>query len=379
VIVTGLFPNTLSAPRNVFELWFHKTILLAAKPAPSNRLPVCQSLAFDHACKFFHAFAVRIFSRIPTESKLINVFRQMLFADAVPCAKDAALEQAEKRFAIIYAGHGAVGVAAAVFVFRVNDRVVLFPFFQRIAVGRMFIRVHGCLFAHTFIQDFAQIFLRDVVDDLRPHISAALHKCHNRCLATITIFEIAFAADVGFVHFDNAGQFIFSSGVVAHCVTDAMAHEPSRFVSDFEHPVKLMRGHGFFARTDDEHCHKPFADWNVGAFKHRADSDRELFAAHSAEIKPFACRTFAAGLGRKRERINAFGRVAGVLAMRADCAVRPAQTLQKLTRRIVVGILLGERNQVQIVRIKRFFRGFARFNVIFHAINIGIFLRLSSI
>jgi len=102
--------------------------------------------------------------------------------------------------------------------------------------------------------------------------------------------------------------------------------------------------------------------------KHGLDSDGELFPTRSAEIHALANRALAACL---RSQFGVWFHLAIILAMRANRAVRPAQTLKQFAGFILVGILLRQRNQVQIVDVKRRFALIGGFNVILHAINIG--------
>src|SRR5690349_11816275 len=54
------------------------------------------------------------------------------------------------------------------------------------------------------------------------------------------------AADKCFVRFNSLAFAAKLSAIGrAHCLTNAVRHEPSRFVCDAEHAVKLMRRHAF--------------------------------------------------------------------------------------------------------------------------------------
>src|ERR1017187_9595421 len=63
------------------------------------------------------------------------------------------------------------------------------------------------------------------------------------------------AADVRFIGFDLAGQFV--DGPHAESVPDAMVHEPSSFLGDADSAVNLPRGYAVFAVHHLPHGHQP--------------------------------------------------------------------------------------------------------------------------
>ena len=73
----------------------------------------------------------------------------------------------------------------------------------------------------------------------------------------------------------------------------------------------------------------------------------ELFSARSTFVNALANRTLAFRICAKF--VNRF--LFGVLAMRANWAVRPAQGFEKFPRFVIAGILLSQLNQVQFLWI----------------------------
>ena len=84
---------SLSAPRGQFLMLFYQPVKLSGEVIPSNALPVGQSLARNLFNGDFHSFAVSNVAIVPTKFKLGGVAGQVLFADVMKRANDAALNQ----------------------------------------------------------------------------------------------------------------------------------------------------------------------------------------------------------------------------------------------------------------------------------------------
>jgi hypothetical protein len=73
---------------------------------------------------------------------------------------------------------------------------------------------------------------------------------------------------------------------------EPMEQEPSRFVADIHHPVKLMRRHAFLARRHKAGRENPFGQRDMRPLHHRADRDAErlptVFAVVDAGAKALA-------------------------------------------------------------------------------------------
>jgi len=76
---------------------------------------------------------------------------------------------------------------------------------------------------------------------------------------------------------ERAGELTF-----AQSLADAVAHEPSGLVIDFEGPVHLVRREAFFRSRHQSEPEKPFVSRDVAALKDRADPHSELAPAWRA-------------------------------------------------------------------------------------------------
>jgi len=87
---------------------FHKAVLRPRKAGYSNRLLVCEPLAFRAFDALDEPSAVRYAAVVPSEGELVRVLREVLSADVMPSAIDAALEQAEEALAGVYVRQPAI-------------------------------------------------------------------------------------------------------------------------------------------------------------------------------------------------------------------------------------------------------------------------------
>src|SRR5581483_552985 len=107
-------------------------------------------------------------------------------------------------------------------------------------------------------------------------------------------------------------------GRAAHSLTDAMAHEPRRFVGDRQHPVHLMRRNALLARVHQMKGQNPLMKRNMRTLHDGADRNCEVLTA-SVALKQTRTVAFAI------KALNGF--LVRIAAMRADRAFRPAQAL----------------------------------------------------
>jgi hypothetical protein len=334
--------NSLSAPPGRV-LMFHQIIKLAGQPVPSNALPVGQSLSFDLFNRNFHSLAVCDVAIVPAELKFCGVAVEVFAAHMMEGTNNAALNQAKETFRRVHMRHASVFVLAGVFFDGVIHNVVAFELPPKSDVNASLICVdYGILGA--LIQARAQIPLRDTRHNFSADIALAFNERNDRSSAKMLRALIALSANECFVNFNCAFEQ-FCQRALAHCETNPVRHEPSRLVGDVEHPMQLVCAHSLFRGAKKEKRHEPFADGNMGILKDRSDRHRELLAAGTALVEPFAGRPVTVGAGRKC--VNALG-LAVVGAVRANRAVRPAKRFQKSAGLIGVGILLRERNQIQV-------------------------------
>jgi hypothetical protein len=86
------------------------------------------------------------------------------------------------------------------------------------------------------------------------------------------------AANVGFIYFDRACQFL-KGLVLSHRVPDAVTEIPSRPVVDSQHPFKLVRRHALAGLAEQVSSKKPLSQRQVRIMEDRASRYGELIAA----------------------------------------------------------------------------------------------------
>ena len=351
---------SLSAPSGLIAVMFYKQFKLAGQPVPSNALPVCEAFPFCLLNRHFHTLAIGNAAVIPTEGKLIRVTVQMLTANMMERSHYPTLEQAEKAFAGINMRHASVRHFDRVFFDGVIHNVMPLKVLFESNVNARLICVYHCLFGHAFSKARPEILLRNTGNDLCPQLPATFRHGNQRDPANILRVHVAFAANKSFINFNGALEQ-FSERTFAHCKANAMRHKPSAFVSDIQHPVKLMGAHSLFGRAKEENRHQPFANGNVGILKDGSNRDCKLLAAGTALVKTLSGWTFAVRLWGNR--VDAFC-LPVVLAMGANRTVRPTEGLKQFPSFVVVGILLSQLNKVKVFRTEG-----GLFN--FHAPNLG--------
>ncbi len=98
---------------------------------------------------------------------------------------------------------------------------------------------------------------------------------------------LGFAADVGFVGFDNL--VLPTHGVrvgITHGFANTVRHEPGSLVGHAEHAVHLVCAHAFLAGGHEVRGKKPFVKRDMRALEQSSDRDRELFTASTTMQQP---------------------------------------------------------------------------------------------
>src|SRR5271165_850304 len=65
---------------------------------------------------------------------------------------------------------------------------------------------------------------------------------------------------------------------LAHCLADAVHHEPSGFIAAAHHAVHLKRRHAFLTAVEQVYRHAPLVERDLGALANSVDRNRELLA-----------------------------------------------------------------------------------------------------
>ena len=260
----------------------------------------------------------------------------------VECTNDPALQEGKATLDGVR-----VSLAAHVFPATVANGL----FFERSAqpgVKRGFI-------GHDLLASGDVLFDRGV-DVLRRH---ALH--HHGTLHAVTLDKgnhgrlvplvgwphaARFPANVGFINFNDALQKLCERACI-HRVADAMSHEPRAPVSHAKAALQLLGAHSFFGGAEKENRHQPFSDLDVTVLKNGAHGHGELFAALATLVESLSRRTLGNHMRNQFISARAF-------AVRAHRAIRPKDGLQKLSRLVLVRILLREFNKIEIGCVVRF-------------------------
>lgn len=126
------------------------------------------------------------------------------------------------------------------------------------------------------------------------------------------------AANVGFVGFDDPVLTAERAAVVAdteisHCLSDAMAEEPSRFHAALEGALKLAGADALLAGAHQVDSLQPHTQWHMARFHDGADFDRKGLAAGIALTET----------GSGRFAVQSADALLGCAAVRADRAIWP--------------------------------------------------------
>src|ERR1700680_2498276 len=113
---------------------------------------------------------------------------------------------------------------------------------------------------------------------------------------------LLFAAHIGFVHFDDPGQWRPDSG--RHCRSDAMTQVPGRFVARSKRPLQLFGAHALLGLAEQQDGKKPLLKAQVSVSENRAGCHRKLIAASRAVVQSV---TEGSNLARAAQTDRAFG------------------------------------------------------------------------
>ena len=95
------------------------------------------------------------------------------------------------------------------------------------------------------------------------------------------VFVAFKATDKGFVHFDNASQWVMRRPAG---FTETAKHKPCRFLRNANFFCKLDAGHAFASRYKQVHAINPLMQWDMGALHDGLGADGEDLHAGIAAI-----------------------------------------------------------------------------------------------
>ncbi len=298
------------------------------------RSRIAETVASSHvsAPSYGAAKDVGVVPIVESKTELRKVERQILSADTVICADHAALEQAPK-----IVDMRSVDVAAYILARTVPNELMR-EHWGQILIGIGFIGRNQINFvADHSAHESVQRRLVGVFDHLADNVSLPANRADNgnlidcafgvrTLLASMLVFE--FAADIGFVHFDDAHQL--SELRIVHRSAQAMAHiEGCAIRTRADHPMDLECANSLLASEHQVENVKPHAQRVFRVLENCLDRQREPIRV---TLAAFWIGAFP--VPRLRNRID----VILFAATRADCTVRPAP----LSEIRAAGILIGK-------------------------------------
>jgi hypothetical protein len=292
--------------------------------------PIGETLPDNPLERFSGALAILNPKRralVVSEIEFGQIALQVLLADVVIRPRNAALKDREVAFDRI-----GVGIAPDVFADTVVDRLMAGEIRPENTVLPLAISHKRRASVKLRGQDRAQGRGRHFRDMVRADLAATLDKRESDLLARAadvsllalpSVLILLLPADIGLVCFDRLSRAAHRRGVdIAHRLTDAVRHEPSRLVRNGQHAVQLVARNAFLAGAHEERCVQPLMQRHMRALKDGAHCYRELLAAGIAHVKAVAVRALLAA--NQRCLVNR-------AAMGADRAGRPKMGFQPLT------------------------------------------------
>jgi len=281
---------------------------------------------------------VRILALIMPEGKLRQIQRQIVLADVMEGAHDAALQQTPKTFQVIR-----VDVASHVFVLcMIHDGMR--KGLAQSAISWGFIsgdQRHSV--SDGLFDKLTQRQTVRVLDQLAHYIALPRNRAdHGRLLTLLGIVRLftpmavlITPADEGFVHFHFAHQL--RKRRILHRRSNAMAHIPGRpVVAASNLAVDLQGTNPLLALCHEVNHLKPGPQGIVGILKHRLGDDRKAIAVPATTLLALTDPMKRTGF----QRIHFLA-----LAARAVYAVRPSLVLQKLLAGVFGGEAIHQRGQ----------------------------------
>lgn len=235
---------------------------------------------------------------IEAELHLREIGREMLGADLVPRAYDAALQKRKRGFDCVSRDTLAVFVAG-IFLGVVIDRLMSVLTNGGLIGGEFVSDNHIHVGADIFLDVLRQRSLACIFGMEETNVTAALTNADDYLLgmpfaAPTGTVTSRLSADVGFVHFDSTIQHR-SLGFI-HGSADAMTEIPRGFVGAFvespDRALELVGAHAFLRFAEKQGRHKPDRQRQVGVIEDRPSQHGELINAGLTKEKFFRSRQF---------------------------------------------------------------------------------------
>jgi hypothetical protein len=255
---------------------------------------------------------------VVAELKLRDVQRQVFLADLVIAADDAALNQRPKTLDCIGVNRADNVLARLV----VNDAVIV-AVVQAVVAGIVIRAEQTDAIGNSFVDEFLDRFAVSVGNDAGDYVALAPYRTDDwrfefirsapaRAAFLVPMTVLVFAANVGFVHFDDAAELLH---ILDKRGADFVAHQPSGFVGTEAHVAHdLQSAHAYFAGQHEVNDFEPVAERLVGVLEDRPGNMGEAIAVRRAFLAlpvPFAGRQVVdSGIAATRAA-DAFGPATG--------------------------------------------------------------------
>src|SRR5579862_741821 len=226
---------------------------------------------------------VRILPAIKTKAHFVQICREMLCGDAMPCSNDAALQEGKCRF-------DRIGMDVAV---NIDLRLMLDRFMLRgkccaakgRGIGVEFVgNDHFNIFAHIVSDILRQSSSLHVLSMEEPQIAATLPDADYDLLVGIAVsgltVGVLLPAQIRFVYFNSTVHH--RALCFFHGSTNPMTEIPRCFVADSECALDLIRAHALACLTEKQGSKKPLLQGKMGIVEDRASGDAELIIARLA-------------------------------------------------------------------------------------------------
>lgn len=226
---------------------------------------------------------IGILPAIEAESHFVQVGREMLCRDAMPCSDDAALQEGECRFDSVR-----VNVAVNVNLRLVLDRLVPICKWGLAESGGIRVQFIGDdnfdILAYVLTDVLRQGSGLHVLGMEETKIAATLPDAHNDLFIGVSVSGLAIGmllpAKIGFIYFDSAihhrAIYFF------HCGTDAVTEIPCGFVANSDCAFDLIGTHALACFHQEQNCHEPSSQRKMRIIEDRSRRHGELIAALAA-------------------------------------------------------------------------------------------------
>jgi hypothetical protein len=247
-----------------------------------RQLLIGQASASDGGQDFREAIPVIALAFVVAERLLIQIAEQMEGLDADVGSFQAALQQRPEILDPVR-----VDVAVNV-LFRVVHELVNVVRIEA-GIGRQFIgedfRARFDICAHFLLQGLA-LAIRHMLD---AHFAGlAIQQAHDQFFARaasasdlrflVLMHEARESADESLVRFDWTAPAEFREGAALHREADAVKHEPSGFLADFQIASQFARTDSVLAITDQPNSRKPFCQRQRRVLEDRSNLHAKLTA-----------------------------------------------------------------------------------------------------